>query len=94
MPECIRFVVNGRVQGVGYRAATVAVARRLGLAGWVRNTASGAVEVLVSGEPGAIATLAAWLWKGPDLACVVDVQRVAWAGLEALDGLFSIRRDA
>ena len=37
MAERLRVFVSGRVQGVGFRYATVAQARALGLAGWVRN---------------------------------------------------------
>ena len=50
MPICRRFKVSGRVQGVGFRAATLDEAERLGLTGWVRNIASGDVEVLACGE--------------------------------------------
>jgi len=39
-------VVRGSVQGVGFRATTFDQARRLGLAGWVRNCLDGTVEVL------------------------------------------------
>jgi len=45
-------VVRGSVQGVGFRATTFDQARRLGLAGWVRNCLDGTVEVLAEGaEP-------------------------------------------
>jgi acylphosphatase len=42
--------VHGRVQGVGYRATTMDEARRLNLAGWVRNRIDGSVEVLAEGS--------------------------------------------
>ena len=44
-----RVVVEGRVQGVGYRDFTRRAAERLGVAGWVRNRRDGAVEALLSG---------------------------------------------
>ena len=42
--------VQGRVQGVGYRAACVQRARLLGLRGWVRNRRDGAVEAFLAGR--------------------------------------------
>ena len=68
--------VRGRVQGVGFREACVAEARRLGIAGWVRNRADGSVEALLQGPPAALAAMRRWLGEGPPLAAVreVDVQ--------------------
>lgn len=74
----IRCVVEGRVQGVFYRAATVAQAERLGLAGWVKNLADGRVEVVAAGEPDAIAALVQWLWEGPPAARVDAVHVEEW----------------
>jgi acylphosphatase len=48
MPSSYRFVVTGRVQGVGFRAATRRKAQSLGLTGWVRNRNDGAVEGVAS----------------------------------------------
>ena len=45
-----RFVVSGRVQGVGFRYFTQDTARREGVTGWVRNLPDGGVEALVEGE--------------------------------------------
>jgi len=44
-----RLVMSGRVQGVGFREATVDAARAAGVVGWVRNRADGTVEVLAQG---------------------------------------------
>lgn len=71
-----RYLVEGRVQGVGFRAATRGQARALGLAGHARNLEDGRVEVCVRGEPTAIAVLADWLAEGPPLARVTRVQAV------------------
>ncbi|GAB3671960.1 acylphosphatase [Salinisphaera aquimarina] len=64
------FTVSGRVQGVGFRAATCDTARRLGLNGWVRNLADGRVEIMASGEQTALDSLRDWLGDGPTLARV------------------------
>ena len=48
-----RILVEGIVQGVGFRPFVYTLAARHGLAGWVRNTASG-VEIEVEGRPAAL----------------------------------------
>ena len=58
------FLIRGRVQGVGFRWFVHREAAELGLRGTVRNTDSGEVEVVVSGEADAIAELRAELHKG------------------------------
>jgi acylphosphatase len=77
--QAIRCIVAGRVQGVYYRAATAEEARRLHLDGWAKNLPDGRVEVVVAGRPAAVATLAAWLWRGPPAARVEAVQLEEWA---------------
>ena len=80
MPEsrAIRCLVSGRVQQVGYRAATVARATELGLDGSVRNLVDGRVEIVVAGEPHAVEALVAWLWTGPPGAAVTAVALEDW----------------
>ncbi len=73
MPVCIQCSVSGRVQGVFFRASTRAQAQRLGVTGWARNLPDGGVQVLACGEPEAVASLRAWLWKGPSAAEVTHV---------------------
>lgn len=58
------FLVRGRVQGVGFRWFVHREAAELGLRGWVRNTASGEVELVVAGEPERIDELRQSLHKG------------------------------
>jgi acylphosphatase len=77
-PRAIRCLVSGRVQRVGYRAATVDRATALELDGSVRNLPDGRVEVVVAGEPDAVETLVAWLWKGPPAAAVSAVVLEDW----------------
>jgi len=60
-----RYVVRGRVQGVGYRYFVEEVADRLGLTGYARNLDDGSVEVYAVGSPAGIAELSGYLWKGP-----------------------------
>jgi len=66
-------VVHGRVQGVGYRATTLDEARRLQLAGWVRNRYDGTVEVLAEGPRTKLQQLADYMRHGPPGARVTNV---------------------
>jgi acylphosphatase len=72
-----RLRITGRVQGVWYRGATEAEARRLGVDGWVRNLPDGSVEALLEGEPGAVRVLVDWCRSGPPGARVADVAEQA-----------------
>ena len=71
----VRFIVTGRVQGVGFRWFVVRRARALGLGGYVRNREDGSVEVVVLGEPDAVDQLAVALAEGPAAARVTKVVR-------------------
>jgi acylphosphatase len=73
MNRCRRFLVSGRVQGVFFRAATEAAARRLSVTGWVRNLVDGSVELVACGEDVKLAELERWLWQGPPRARVEQV---------------------
>ena len=68
--------VAGRVQGVGFRWFIREEARRLGVAGWVRNLPTGEVEVLAEGDDDALTTLARVIGKGPPGARVELVHRL------------------
>lgn len=70
--------VVGRVQGVGFRYATLSEARRRQLGGWVRNLDSGAVEAVFEGPHAQVAGMVRWCEDGPPGAYVRDV-RVDWA---------------
>jgi acylphosphatase len=76
----VRFLISGRVQGVGFRAAARAEALRLGVSGHARNLRDGTVEVIVCGEDAVVDDLQAWLRHGPPGARVDAMQREAWAG--------------
>jgi len=74
MPEAIRIVISGDVQGVFFRAGVQDQARKLGLNGWARNTPDGAVEVLAEGERLALENLLEWCHHGPAGASVSNVK--------------------
>ena len=87
----VRFVVEGRVQGVFFRAGTREQALALGLAGHARNLADGSVEVLAVGDEHAIEALGQWLEDGPPQARVDAVRREDAAEPETPSGAFEIR---
>ena len=70
--EAHRVVVEGRVQGVGFRWATQSEALRLGLSGWVRNRPDGSVEAVIQGEPPVLQRMLDWLQAGPPGSRVVE----------------------
>ncbi|HEY1863042.1 MAG TPA: acylphosphatase [Roseiarcus sp.] len=65
-----RVVVEGYVQGVGYREFTRRAALTLGVSGWVRNRSDGAVEALIRGPAVAVDALVAEMRSGPRFAVV------------------------
>jgi len=69
-----RFVVRGRVQGVGFRWFVEREAHLLGVAGWVRNNHDGSVEVLAQGTRDQLAGLHSRLREGPRAARVDAVE--------------------
>ena len=70
----VHVMVSGRVQGVGFRYATVGRARSRGVAGWVRNNPDGTVDAVFEGAPEAVEALIAWCRRGPSGARVDDVR--------------------
>jgi acylphosphatase len=69
----LRLRIEGVVQGVGYRAFAAAEARKLGLAGWVRNRSDGTVEALVSGPTKTVEAFVAACARGPAGARVTNI---------------------
>jgi acylphosphatase len=72
--ETRRFLVRGRVQGVGFRWFVEREAHILGVAGWVRNNADSSVEVLAMGTREQLGGLRSRLREGPRAARVDDVE--------------------
>ena len=87
-----RYLISGRVQGVGFRYFAKDVADREGVTGWVRNLPDGRVEALVEGEQDAVTRVERLLWQGPGGA---RVSAVAVDDTEPASGAyheFSVRR--
>jgi len=89
--SAMRFVMHGRVQGVGFRAATRRHALALGLRGWVRNLPYGTVEAYAVGTASTLTQCRQWLATGPAMARVTAVDHVAEAVEPCQE--FIIRRD-
>jgi len=85
-----RYVVTGRVQGVGYRNFVEYTARKLGLSGFVRNLRNGNVEVFAMGAPEKLSELRKALAKGPMMAKVSGVSEQPSAPDTAYDEEFRI----
>jgi len=81
--ETRRFLVSGRVQGVGFRWFVEREAATLGLTGWVRNREDGRVEVLATGTRPQLAALYRRLHEGPRAARVDEVSASAAPFLDA-----------
>ncbi|WP_341706648.1 acylphosphatase [Halopseudomonas sp.] len=77
---CLQGRVVGKVQGVGFRQATVREANQLGISGWVRNQADGSVALMLCGKEEALEAMTAWLQRGPDRAKVdsVELEACVW----------------
>ena len=80
---CKRCVVEGRVQGVYYRASAARRAHELGVRGHARNLADGRVEVLACGESDAVRAFVGWLWIGSS-ACKVTAVVTCDAAVDPL----------
>ena len=72
-----RYLVSGRVQGVGYRYFAMRTAESLGIKGFVRNLVDGRVEVVCEGPEAVLAEFEQQLRQGPAFASVSSVERAA-----------------
>ncbi|MCW9013317.1 MAG: acylphosphatase [Gammaproteobacteria bacterium] len=80
---CKHYLISGRVQGVFYRSSTQQTAQRLGLSGWVRNMRDGRVEAVACGSDAQLARLEAWLYQGPPMAAVDNIEITAQSEIAA-----------
>jgi|SRR6516225_5679005 acylphosphatase len=69
-----KYVISGRVQGVGFRYFTERVANQLGISGYVKNCPDGTVEVYAAGDAAALAELKYYLHEGPRSAHVTGME--------------------
>ena len=87
-PIARRFLVRGRVQGVGFRWFVEYEAHMLQIAGWVRNNTDGTVEIMAQGTREQLAGLHSRLREGPRAARVDEVEVF---DAEPEPGLFSFQ---
>jgi acylphosphatase len=78
----LHVLIEGRVQGVFFRASTRDEARARGLSGWARNLPDGRVEALFEGDKWVVEDMLKWCHKGPSYAYVdrVEVEWQAYIG--------------
>ena len=88
----LHIVIHGRVQGVGFRWFVREAARRLDLAGWVRNRPEGSVEVAAEGDDTAVESLRRAIEHGPPGAMVRSVDETIPPPDQPLDRPFTILR--
>jgi acylphosphatase len=89
----LQALVEGRVQGVGFRYFVEERAISLGLTGWVRNRWDGGLEVLVEGDRCSLEQLLADLHRGPRSAHVTTV-RTEWLPATGEFTRFQVRMTA
>ena len=75
--QAVRLSIQGKVQGVWYRAWTMQEATKMGLRGWVRNRKDGSVEAVLVGPPDAVEAMITACREGPPAARVSDIEVTA-----------------
>ena len=88
-----RYVVRGRVQGVGFRFFVERVARQLGLGGYVKNLRDGHVEVYAIGTAEQLSELKRRLVEGPRAARVERIEEEEAALVERYRRQFSLESE-
>lgn len=87
----VHLVIEGRVQGVFFRASALKYATRFGATGWVRNCPDGSVEIVAEGERRSIEKLIDWCRQGPPGAEVRQVH-TQWEAFQNEFQAFRITR--
>jgi acylphosphatase len=72
--SAVHVIVEGRVQGVGYRAFVEREAKARGLRGWVRNRSDGSVEAVFAGEEEEVQSMIVACHRGPRMSVVRAVR--------------------
>jgi acylphosphatase len=85
-----KVLISGRVQGVGFRYFTTDLAKSYDLSGWVKNLATGDVEILVEGDKSAVAGFLKELKVGPSHGYVANFQ-IEWKPYEGKFDKFQVR---
>ena len=80
MTRRVRLRIRGGLQGVNFRWYASQEARRLGVAGWIRNSGGRDVEAVAEGDDAAIEAFVAWCRHGPPAARVAEVEFVELPG--------------
>lgn len=88
----VHVIVEGAVQGVGYRYTMRMVAREAGVAGWVRNLRDGTVEAEFEGTDPQVDEVLAWMAEGPPGSAVTGA-RVSEIAPSGADAGFDVRGD-
>ncbi len=86
----VHLIIEGRVQGVFFRAFTQDIALSLGLNGWVRNLPDGTVEAVFEGERNKIEDAVRRCYKGPPSGMVLNIEET-WEDYEGNPDSFQIR---
>lgn len=86
-----RWILAGRVQGVGFRWSAQRQGRQLGLKGWVRNLPDGRVEVVAKGTPQQLVEMEGFLRAGPPPAYVENVEKTSIPHEDISDNPFTIK---
>jgi acylphosphatase len=90
-PAAARWLISGRVQGVGFRWFVLREAERLGVRGWASNLPDGRVEVVGVADTKVLAQFEQDLATGPMLARVDNVEKVDLSHDMPVCNSFSIR---
>lgn len=89
--KCVKCVISGRVQGVGFRWSARRKANEMGISGYAENLSDGTVEICVSGENDLVDEFCSWFEEnGPTFAKVKDVSYTTCDSCETFNG-FEIR---
>ncbi|PSW21273.1 acylphosphatase [Photobacterium sanctipauli] len=84
---CVKALIKGMVQGVGFRFHTAHEGLKHGLAGYAKNLPDGSVEVLMCGHEEQVEQLLRWLNTGPKTSRVdsVESEEVEWRHIDGFE---------